>query len=106
MSRINDLYCLPFIDIPFISACVRTRRNLMQFLAADINSHCHAVEHLAVWAGMYVASAVVSRAQLTEVDRPVSPELRGFIAAALAFCTAAGVYLLDRANLRNAWLDL
>ena len=63
-----------------------------------------AVAHAAVFAGLYVTASVVCLAQLAGLDRGVSPEFK-FVAAAFAFCTATGVYLLDRVKLRDAWLD-
>jgi 4-hydroxybenzoate polyprenyltransferase len=58
----------------------------------------------AVWAGLYVMGAVVCLAQIAGVDALVTPRVK-IAAAAFAFCTAAGVYLLDRVKLRNVWLD-
>ncbi len=64
----------------------------------------HAAAHLALWAGMYVAAAVVFLAQVTGVDGLVPPGVR-IGAAAFAFCTAVGVYLVDRVKVRDRWLD-
>lgn len=47
---------------------------------------------------MYTTGAVLCFAQLT--DLPLAIAAPGF-----AFCTAAGVYVLDRAKVRDAWLD-
>jgi 1,4-dihydroxy-2-naphthoate octaprenyltransferase len=58
----------------------------------------------AVWAGFYVIGAVVCVAQVAGVDPLIPPRIK-MAAAAFAFCTATGVYLLDRVKLRNAWLD-
>ncbi|HZK79712.1 MAG TPA: hypothetical protein VFC46_01565, partial [Humisphaera sp.] len=60
--------------------------------------------HTAVWAGLYLTGAVVCVAQISGIDRLVAPRVK-IIAAAFAFCTAVGVYLLDRVKLRDAWLD-
>jgi hypothetical protein len=63
-----------------------------------------AFSHAAVWAGLYVIGAVACLAQMGGIDALIS--LRGKIAsAAFAFCTATGVYLLDRVKLRDVWLD-
>lgn len=67
-------------------------------------SPLHAAAHLAVWAGLYVAGAVVCFAQISGIDAQVAPAVR-LRAAAFAFCTAMAVYLLDRVKLANAWLD-
>jgi hypothetical protein len=60
--------------------------------------------HAAVWAGLYIAGAVVCLAQVAGLDAAVPAGMR-VRAAVFAFCTAAAVYLLDRAKLRDAWLD-
>lgn len=60
--------------------------------------------HAAVWAGVYVAAAVVCLAQVAGLDVGVGAGAR-LRAAGFAFATAAAVYLLDRAKLRDAWLD-
>lgn len=58
----------------------------------------------AVWAGLYVIGAVVCLAQVAGVDALIRPRIK-IAAGAFAFCTAAGVYLLDRVKLRDDWLD-
>jgi 4-hydroxybenzoate polyprenyltransferase len=60
--------------------------------------------YAAVWAGMYVSGAVVCLAQVAALDALVRPKVK-LAAAAFAFCTATGVYLLDRVKLRDEWLD-
>jgi 4-hydroxybenzoate polyprenyltransferase len=60
--------------------------------------------YAAVWAGMYVSGAVVCLAQVAGLDELVRPKVK-LAAAAFAFCTATGVYLLDRVKLRDEWLD-
>lgn len=64
----------------------------------------HGAAHLALWAGLYVTSAVVFIAQLTGWDTTVPLRAR-LLAAAFALCTASGVYLLDRVKLCDRWLD-
>jgi 4-hydroxybenzoate polyprenyltransferase len=63
-----------------------------------------AAGHLAVWAGLYVAAAVVCFGQLIG-----GPEFGGgrlpWGVIGLAWATATAVYLLDRVKLRDAWLD-
>jgi 4-hydroxybenzoate polyprenyltransferase len=60
--------------------------------------------HLALWAGLYVASAVVFVTQISGVaaDLPWRTLCFGLL---LATCTAAGVYLVDRVKLSDRWLD-
>lgn len=60
--------------------------------------------HAAVWAGLYVAGAVVCLAQVAGIDVLISPRAR-IIAGGFVFCTAMAVYILDRVKLRDAWLD-
>lgn len=63
-----------------------------------------AVGHLAVWAGLYVAAAVVCFGQLIGSPGFAGGRLAWGVAG-LAWATATGVYLLDRVKLRDAWLD-
>lgn len=72
--------------------------------AAHRSSTLHIAAHLAVWAGLYIAGAVVCFAQLAGIDGLV-PARALALAVSFAFCTAAAVYLLDRVKLRDAWLD-
>jgi 4-hydroxybenzoate polyprenyltransferase len=60
--------------------------------------------YLAVWAGVYVAGAVVCCTQVAGLGIELSTGVwvRGL---ACATCTAMAVYLLDRVKLRDAWLD-
>ncbi|MGA2233242.1 MAG: hypothetical protein ABSH22_20255 [Tepidisphaeraceae bacterium] len=60
--------------------------------------------HAAIWAGMYVIAAVVCLAQVAGVDELISPGVKVAVTA-FVFCTATGVYLLDRVKLRDVWLD-
>ena len=64
----------------------------------------HAAAHLAVWAGLYVAGAVVCLSQIAGLDAavPFGARIR---AAAFAFCTAMAAYLLDRVKMFDSWLD-
>jgi hypothetical protein len=57
-----------------------------------------ALGHLAVWAGLYVAAAVVCCAQLMGVPL-------GWRVLVFAWCTAVFAYLLDRVKARQAWVD-
>lgn len=69
-----------------------------------MRSALHASAHLAVWAGLYVAGAVVCLSQIAGLDAAV-PFDRRVRAAAFAFCTAMAVYLLDRVKMFDSWLD-
>lgn len=60
--------------------------------------------HLALWPGLYIAGAVGCFAQVAGVDGLATARAQGR-ALAFAFLTAAGVYILDRVKLRDAWLD-
>ncbi|MCC6428255.1 MAG: hypothetical protein IT435_15720 [Phycisphaerales bacterium] len=72
--------------------------------ASTVQSALHVVAHLAVWAGLYVAGAVVCVSQVAGIDAivPIGTRTR---AAAFAFCTAMAVYLLDRVKTFDSWLD-
>ncbi len=69
-------------------------------LGAALHRALRAAAHLAVWAGAYVASAVVCFTQTAGLEAVPNARTLTF-----AFCTAAGVYLLDRVKARDAWLD-
>jgi hypothetical protein len=56
--------------------------------------------HLAFFAAVYVAAAVVCAAQLTGAHGALTPDVLFY-----AWCTALLAYLLDRVKLRDAWLD-
>jgi hypothetical protein len=56
--------------------------------------------HLAFFAAVYVAAAVVCAAQLTGAHGSLTPDVLFY-----AWCTALLAYLLDRVKLRDAWLD-
>ncbi|GJQ29622.1 MAG: UbiA family prenyltransferase [Gemmatimonadaceae bacterium] len=56
--------------------------------------------HLAFFAAVYVAAAVVCAAQLTGAQGALTPGVLFY-----AWCTALLAYLLDRVKLRDAWLD-
>lgn len=58
------------------------------------------IAHLAVWAAMYVAAAVVCASQLMGIDDDLTAT-----ALVYAWSTALLAYLLDRVKLRDAWLD-
>jgi hypothetical protein len=74
--------------------------------AADLRSSLAArAGHLALWAGLYVAAAVVCLGQtagLPAWDRPPAPHAALLL---YAWATAAAVYLLDRVKLLDRWLD-
>jgi 4-hydroxybenzoate polyprenyltransferase len=57
-----------------------------------------AIGHLAAWAGLYVAAAVVCCAQL--IGMRIQPRI-----IAYAWATAVAAYLLDRLKLWPAWID-
>ncbi|MFZ2872924.1 MAG: UbiA family prenyltransferase [Phycisphaerales bacterium] len=59
-----------------------------------------AIAHLAVWAAVYIAAAVVCAAQLLGAPHALTPGILLF-----AWSTALLAYLLDRVKLRDAWLD-
>ena len=56
--------------------------------------------HLALFAAVYVAAAVVCAAQLTGTQGALTP-----VVLLYAWSTALLAYLLDRVKLRDAWLD-
>ncbi|MGE3108949.1 MAG: hypothetical protein AB7N65_03175 [Vicinamibacterales bacterium] len=72
--------------------------------ASAVLNALHAAAHLAVWAGLYVAGAVVCFSQVAGIDAivPIGTRTR---AVAFAFCTAMAVYLLDRVKMFDSWLD-
>lgn len=82
----------------------RGRRGGWPYDPPVVRGALHAASHLAVWAGLYVVGALVFLAQVSGIDGGAAAGAR-VRAAAFAFCTAAGVYLLDRVKLRDAWLD-
>lgn len=60
----------------------------------------HALSAFAVWSGVYVSGATVFFIQITG-----TPGVHLFWVALMAWATGAGVYLLDRVKLKDAWLD-
>ena len=60
--------------------------------------------YIALWAGLYVVGSLVFLAQISGLDDHIHAATK-FAAVAFTFCTATGVYLLDRVKLRDAWLD-
>ena len=60
--------------------------------------------YIALWAGLYVVGSLVFLAQISGLDDHIHAATK-FTAVAFTFCTATGVYLLDRVKLRDAWLD-
>lgn len=71
-----------------------------RLLWAVRNSPLETCSHLAIWPGLYVAGSTWYAAQLTGASAET-------VSAALvfAFMIGVGTYLLDRAKLRDAWLD-
>jgi hypothetical protein len=63
-----------------------------------------ALSHLALWPGLYITGALACFAQVAGIDNLV-PTRTKLTALGLAFLTASAVYLLDRAKLKDAWLD-
>jgi hypothetical protein len=61
-----------------------------------------AASHLALYAALYVASASVMLAQLSGQNWR---RWQFAVAILAAFFNAAGVYLIDRLKLRDAWID-
>ncbi|MFO0830949.1 MAG: hypothetical protein U0637_03790 [Phycisphaerales bacterium] len=69
-------------------------------MANALSRVLHGAAHLAVWAGLYTTAATVCFTQTAGLS-PIPPAR----VLTFAFCTASGVYLLDRIKLRDAWLD-
>lgn len=63
-----------------------------------------ALSDAAVLAGLYVTGATAFYAQVSGLDELLSAKSMG-LAGGTVFCTTVGVYLLDRAKLRDSWLD-
>lgn len=64
------------------------------------NTPLETCSHLAIWPGLYVAGSTWYAAQLTGAGAGIVR-----LTLVFAFMIGVGTYLLDRAKLRDAWLD-
>lgn len=70
--------------------------------ATPIQRGLRTLSHLALWPALYVGASVVCFEQIA--DRHTSIFLNAEVLLVVC-CTGAGVYLVDRVKLRDAWLD-
>lgn len=68
-----------------------------------MRSFAQALSHLALWPGLYVASAVCFVVLIAA--RPAVHDTAWLLAVPFAACTAAAAYLLDRVALRDSLVD-